>query len=198
MKHRDGSSGELHTNKAGDSVAKDEKTTLLGKPLNIKTDKEPSVEADAQAEAEKTRVIYGSKKSKKREHKAKDVATQERSEVPIPHTVPCVGWLVVWDGPGKGASHVLQPGNNTIGRDQSCDVALVHGDPSISSDGKISIDYEYRGHTYAFVNRGSKNTPYLNKKPIRTECELKEGDILWIGETKLIFIPFCTTKRNWS
>lgn len=185
--------GEVKTNKAGDGGFQDEKTHVIQATGKVEASK--SVDED-QTEAEKTRVVFGAKKPK-------DESVPPSSE-PVAKVItkqadiPCVGWLVVWDGPGKGASHVLHPGNNTIGRDDSCDVALSHGDHSISSDGKISIDYEYRGHSFAFVNRGSKNTPYLNDKPIRTEQELQDGDLLLVGETTLVFVPFCSQKRNWS
>ena len=185
--------GKVKSNKAGDGGYQDEKTHVIQSVGKTATSNK--VEED-QAEAEKTRVVFGAKKTKEATTSPTEVEVVEEAKKQT--GVPCVGWLVVWEGLGKGASHALQPGNNTIGRDDSCDVALSHGDQSISSDGKISIDYEYRGHSFAFVNRGSKNTPYLNEKPIRTEQELQDGDKLLVGETTLIFISFCKQDRNWS
>jgi hypothetical protein len=188
--------GEVKTNKAGDREFQDEKTVIISGTNKTFANSQVKPDVDEQAEAEKTRPIWGKKKptpDNKTENEVSVSKKQHKAD-----QAPCVGWLVVWDGPGKGASHALQPGNNTIGRDNDCDVALSHGDDGISSDGKLSIDYEYRGHSFAFVNRGSKNTPYLNEKPIRTEQELQDGDKLLIGDTTLVFVPFCNQKRNWS
>lgn len=198
-KERD-ESGEVKSNKAGVGQFHDEETHVI--PSSVKHGKPAKPEMqDQDDEAEKTRVIFGAKKSKSENPSGEEdqkPASSRPDDFIDAAKIPCVGWLVVWEGPGMGASHVLRPGNNTIGRSAACDVALLHGDQGISSDGKISIDYEYRGHTYAFVNRGSTNTPYLNDKPIRTEQELKEGDKLLIGDTVLIFVPFCSPERNWS
>lgn len=185
--------GEVKTNKAEAGGFQDEKTVPLDWQQKTDAGSRPKAEINEQTEAEKTRLVWNAKKPKVKVKLETENRTEDEAS-----NIPCVGWLVVWDGPGKGASHVLHPGNNIIGRDGSCDVALKHGDQSISSDGKISIDYEYRGHSFAFVNRGSKNTPYLNDKPIRTEQELQDGDLLLIGETTLVFIPFCSQNRNWS
>lgn len=182
------SSGEVGTNKAGAADHHDEETRPVDRPT------EP-VEEDAKANAEKTRVVYGKKWAVKDDQPRalSGEGTDEQYAI-----VPCVGWLVIWEGPGKGASLPLEPGLNTIGRDDDCDIVLSFGDESVSKEGKIGIGYEYQGHTFAFVNRGSKNPPYLNDRPIWTEAALQDGDKLKIGETTLIFISFCNQERNWS
>lgn len=109
----------------------------------------------------------------------------------------CVGWFVIWSGPGRGVSHVIQPGSNTIGRGKSSDIVLDHGDKSISSEGKISVEYEPRTNSFAFVNRGSRNIPLCNGKPVHTSHELADGDLITVGETELMFIPFCIESRRW-
>lgn len=113
-------------------------------------------------------------------------------------SIPTVGWLVVWEGEGQGVSHKLSPGRNTIGRGKGCDICVNHGDSTISKEGTVSITYEHKYHAFTFVNHGSKNPPYINDKAIHTECGLKDGDILEIGGTKLVFVPFCSPERNWS
>ena len=120
-----------------------------------------------------------------------------KSEKPEGNT-PTVGWLVVWNGPGKGISHKISLGRNSIGRGKSCDIKVDHGDSTISKNGTIAITYEHKYHTFTFVNNGSKNPPYINEKAIHTESSLGSGDILEIGDTQLVFIPFCSSERNWS
>lgn len=184
---KDEESGEFISNKAGDKKSRDQETFIVpqdkAEASNVK-------KQDALAEAEKTRTVWGSKKPA-----PKEKPTDYSDELNV---VPCVGWLVVLDGPGKGKSHELHPGLNSIGRGKDCDVTLSGADDSVSEDGKIGIGYEYQGHSFAFVNRGSKNPPFLNGKPIWTEAVLEDGDTLNIGETTLIFVPFCDKSRNWS
>lgn len=109
----------------------------------------------------------------------------------------CVGWLVVWNGPGRGISHVIQPGSNSIGRAKA-DIVLNHGDKGISSEGKLSVEYEPRTNTFAFVNRGSKNVPLCNGAPVHTSHSLNDGDVMTIGDTELMFVPFCNASRRWQ
>lgn len=184
--------GEPVNHKASGGVQKNEDRTELVQSL--------AHAAPPPTDDEKTILVYGrsqeklSSSSNRSQAKTSDAQREEHAI----SQAPCVGWLVIWDGPGKGRSHEIHPGNNSIGRSESCDIALTHGDDAISSDGKIAVDYEPMGHSFAFVNRGSKNTPYVNGKPIRTECELAEGDLIKVGNTVLMFIAFCSVDRNWS
>jgi hypothetical protein len=112
--------------------------------------------------------------------------------------IPTVGWLVVWVGEGQGISHNLFPGLNKIGRGDKCDVRVDHGDSSISREGHVGVTYDEEAHDFTVVNNGSKNPPRINKVAIHTQGELKSGDILKIGKTELVFVPFCSPERNWS
>ena len=112
--------------------------------------------------------------------------------------VPCVGWLMVWDGPGKGISHTLKPGNNSLGRSAACDVALEHGDGKISKDGVLGLVYNADDQEFVFVNRGSTNTPRVDGQAVYTQQRLTAGSIIQIGDTSLCFVPFCTPDRNWG
>ena len=185
--------GEVKTNKAGVEDYRDEKTGLIdwNKPTEGRAD--IAQDEDDQAEAEKT-ILIGKPKKKN----APKLIAEEPAEALTSDTDPCVGWLVVWDGPGKGTSHALQPGLNKVGRGADCDVVLNFGDTTISNDGLVGIGYDPRRQNFAFVNLGSKNPPDRNDEAVWTQSELKDSDKLLIGDTTLIFVEFCNKERNWG
>lgn len=108
------------------------------------------------------------------------------------------GWLVVVKGPGRGRAHGLGLGLNSIGRGRDNRVVLDHGDSNISERGLISITYDHRSHEFVLRDHGARNPVYLNDRMLRSEADLIANDQLRIGETDLVFIPFCTPARNWA
>lgn len=185
--------GELISNKAGIEDYRDEKTGLIDWIKPTEGGPNSARDVDDQAEAEKTKLI-GRPKNKSVPKADIEVA----AEVLPSDTDPCVGWLVVWDGPGRGTSHVLKPGLNKVGRGTDCDVLLDFGDTTISKAGLVGVGYDPRRHNFAFVNLGSKNPPDRNDEAVWTQSELNNFDKLLIGDTTLVFVEFCNTERNWS
>lgn len=110
---------------------------------------------------------------------------------------PVVGWLVCIEGKERGRDYRIQPERNFIGRDPGMDI-VVQGDDEISRDKHAEINYEPRSKRF-FLNRGpdtSKNT-YLNNDAVLTPMEIRSGDLIEVGQTKLLFVPFCGVYHNW-
>jgi len=110
---------------------------------------------------------------------------------------PVVGWLVCIDGKERGRDYRIQPERNFIGRHPSMDI-VIQGDNEISRDRHAEINYDPRSKRF-FLNRGadsSKNT-YRNNDIVLTPVELSSGDLIELGSTKLLFIPFCGVHHNW-
>ncbi|MGE5147229.1 MAG: FHA domain-containing protein, partial [Candidatus Eiseniibacteriota bacterium] len=110
---------------------------------------------------------------------------------------PVVGWLVVVDGPGKGISVTLGYGMNSIGRSSSDRVALDFGDQQISRSSHAIVTYDPRGRKYFVQHGGGKNLTYIGDQPVLTPLELKGGEEILLGETKLRFVPFCGKDFDW-
>ena len=109
-----------------------------------------------------------------------------------------IGWLVVIEGPGRGASFTLTSGLSTIGRDMNQTVALDFGDTSISRERHVSIAYDDEENR-AYVGHGGKsNIVRHNNKPLLTTEELSHGDTIKIGKTQLSFVAFCTSEFSWT
>lgn len=109
-----------------------------------------------------------------------------------------IGWIVVVEGPGRGASFTLAAGLSTIGRDPGQTVSLDFGDTAISREGHVSIAYDEEDNR-AYIGHGGKaNIVRLNDKPLLTTEELHGGDTIRIGETALRFAAFCNDAFSWQ
>jgi hypothetical protein len=111
---------------------------------------------------------------------------------------PVVGWVVVLDGPGKGKALPLGYGVNSIGRGESERVPLSFGDEEISRLRHTAIAYDPLNRQF-FVQPGDgTNLTYLERAPILLPTELKGGETLRLGRTRLKFVPFCGPHFDWQ
>ena len=110
---------------------------------------------------------------------------------------PVVGWLVVVDGPGKGKSLNLGYGMNSIGRAGDERVPVDFGDEEISRKGHAALVYDPRGRKFYLQHGDGRNLTYLGDKPVLQPTELLGGEAIGIGNTKLVFVPFCGESFSW-
>ena len=112
---------------------------------------------------------------------------------------PVVGWLVIVGGPGLGAYRPVFEGNNTIGRAASNRIPLDYGDEAISSEEQAYIRYDSADRTFLFVPNLSKtNVVQVNTKKPTSAVELAAMDVIVMGRTQLVFMPFCGSEFDWS
>lgn len=108
---------------------------------------------------------------------------------------PVTGWLVCVDKAGVGKDYRLHAGKNFVGRSDAMDVVLAD-DKMIARERHAAIIYDPKGNEF-YVYSENGNTVYVNGNTINRPVRLKEGDSIVIGETKLVFIPFCKEGRTW-
>jgi hypothetical protein len=108
------------------------------------------------------------------------------------------GWLVVKDGPGKGASFALSQGVSQIGRNPDQTVSLDYGDMAISRQNHAAIAYDPASHQFHVGHGGKSNLVRLNGKPLLSTEVAGDGDEIQIGETTLVLKVLCTPAFNWS
>ena len=113
-------------------------------------------------------------------------------------TEPVVGWLVVIEGPGRGQSLKLGYGVNTIGRGVQARISLDFGDEEISRQGHASLTYDTRGRRFYIQHGEGTNLTYLGDAPVLQPHEIKGREIIGIGKTRLMFIPFCGPEFEWE
>lgn len=112
---------------------------------------------------------------------------------------PVVGWLVIVGGPGLGAYRPIFEGNNTVGRSTSQRIPIDFGDDAISNEEQAYIRYDSADRTFLFVPNLSKtNIVSINDKKPTGAVPLVAMDVIGVGRTQLVFVPFCGTDFDWS
>lgn len=110
---------------------------------------------------------------------------------------PVVGWLVCIRGKDFGKSFNLKSGRNFIGRDASMDVSIP-GDKSISRQCHAVILYDPKSKMFLVQPGTSRELFYLNDKVVLGVKEIAPYQVLTIGDTDLMFVPFCCEQFNWE
>ena len=110
---------------------------------------------------------------------------------------PVVGWLVALNGPYKGTDYRIHSDNNYIGRSRSMSIC-IHGDDTISKENHASIAYETRSRKFYFTPGTGRNIVRVNDNAIFATIELKAYDIIELGVTSFVFIPFCSESFDWN
>lgn len=111
---------------------------------------------------------------------------------------PVVGWLVCINGTSLGTSYELKAGKNFIGRSSLENDIVLKGDQSISREKHAIIVYDPRSKCFLAQPGMSRELFYLNDKAVLQITEIKERDIIAVGKTELMFIPFCGSEFSWE
>lgn len=107
------------------------------------------------------------------------------------------GWLVCLEGAKRGEDFKIRGEKNTIGRGIGNDIKLDF-DSSISKGVNAIISYDVRNNKFFIFLGESKNNIYVNDTMLMMPVELKDYDIIEIGNTKMIFRSLCNDTFNWA
>jgi len=110
---------------------------------------------------------------------------------------PVVGWLVCIEGPEKGKDYHLLARINTIGRDDENDVC-IRKDNTISRKRHASLAYDPRHNSFRLIPGDSRDNIYLNDDPVDGSVKLSPYDLIEFGDSKMVFIPLCSDRFNWT
>lgn len=110
--------------------------------------------------------------------------------------IPVAGWIVCLKGPVRGQSYTLYCKQNTIGRDRDRDVC-IQGDNTISGH-QANIAYDMKHNIFTIVPKTETNTMYLNDEPVYEATKLKAHDLIEMGRSIFVFIPFCGERYTWK
>lgn len=110
---------------------------------------------------------------------------------------PVSGWLVAVSGPEKGRDFRITVERNFIGRSENMDIQITE-DESVSRENHTSVSYSPKNQTFRLYPGESKGLVYLNDQEVLTPELLKAYDIIELGQTKLMFVPFCGENFQWD
>lgn len=109
-----------------------------------------------------------------------------------------VGWMLVVEGPGTGASFALTNGVSSIGRGDDQTICLAFGDGAISRQNHASVAYDEETRTFFLGHGGKSNIVRLNDRPVLSTEDLVSGDRIRLGETTMLFVGLCDQTFDWS
>lgn len=175
-------------------------TRPLGKkdaePLMLRTPAPSTPKSDAPAQRPispkaKTRIL-----GFHAQNVTKDVFDQSGAAKAAEDRFPA-GWIVVVDGPGRGASFIVSTSVSTIGRGEDQAISLDFGDTSISRQNHASVAYDDEQNKFFIGHGGKSNVVRRNGTPVLATEELENGDLIRIGKTTLRFVALCGAEFSW-
>ena len=107
---------------------------------------------------------------------------------------PVVGWLVCIEGPSRGKDFKIYGKNNTIGRSEKMDIC-IKGDQTISRENHARLAYDEKHNNFHLIPAESTNNIYIS---VYIPTMLSAYDCIEFGDTKLLFVPFCSDKFMWK
>lgn len=110
---------------------------------------------------------------------------------------PVVGWFVCIEGPDKGKDFRILAKNNSIGRGEKMDIC-IKGDTTISRENHARLGYDEKHNAFHIIPGDSANNIYLEDEPIYVPTKLAAYQVVELGETKLMFVPFCNERFTWK
>lgn len=110
---------------------------------------------------------------------------------------PVVGWLVCVSGPDRGRDFRLHAEKNYIGRSPAMDI-VIQNDNSVSRDKHGVVVFDPRRRSFWTLPGDAAGLVYLNGEVVYSPTQMNPDDILELGATKLLLVPFCGEKFSWD
>jgi hypothetical protein len=110
---------------------------------------------------------------------------------------PVVGWLVCLAGPDRGHDFRLHSEKNYIGRSNAMDVCIA-ADETVSRERHALIIFDPKKQVFWAVPGDASGLVYLNGDIVHAPAQMKQDDVLEVGQTKLVLVPFVGEKYSWS
>ena len=101
-----------------------------------------------------------------------------------------VGWFVCVDGADRGQDYRIRSERNFIGRGDAMDIRIV-GDETVSRDKHASVSFNPKNQQFKLHPGDGRGLVYLNDDDVDSATPLKAGDIVELGQTKLMLVPLC-------
>ena len=137
-----------------------------------------------------------------------ETATQERretskSEVDVDEMLflkeirPVCGWIVCIEGARQGKDYKIHAGKNFVGRADDMDIQIL-GDNKISRRNHAIIVYDQKKHETVLLPGDSNGIVYHNDNAVYVPVVLSVYDVIELGDSRFLFIPFCGEHFRWE
>ncbi|MCC5463804.1 FHA domain-containing protein [Pelosinus baikalensis] len=110
---------------------------------------------------------------------------------------PVCGWIVCISGPRQGKDYKIKNGKNFIGRADDMDIQIL-GDNKISRRNHGIIVFDPKKKEMVLLPGESNGIVYLQGDAVYTPKVLNTYDVIELGDSKFLFIPFCGEQFNWE
>ncbi len=74
----------------------------------------------------------------------------------------------------------------------------VAGDESVSRDRHALVIFDPKKQVFWAVPGDAAGLVYLNGDIVNSPAQMRSDDILEVGQSKLVLIPFCGEKYSWA
>lgn len=110
---------------------------------------------------------------------------------------PVCGWIVCVAGPRRGKDYKIMAGKNFVGRADDMDIQIL-GDNKISRRNHCVIVYDTKQSKMVILPGDSNGIVYLNEEAVYIPTQLQQYDVIEMGESQFLFIPFCGEHFKWD
>lgn len=107
------------------------------------------------------------------------------------------GWIVCIEGVKIGKDYKIKEGKNFIGRADDMDIQIL-GDNKISRRNHAIIVYDPKKRSSVLLPGDASGIAYLNDEAVYTPMQLSPYDVIELGSSKFLFIPFCGEHFEWT
>lgn len=110
---------------------------------------------------------------------------------------PVCGWIVCIEGARVGKDYKIREGKNFIGRADDMDIQIL-GDNKISRRNHAIIVYDTKKRNYVLLPGDASGIAYLNNEAVYVPTALSSYDVIELGKSKFLFMPFCGEHFEWD
>ncbi len=110
---------------------------------------------------------------------------------------PVVGWLVCIQGSNKGRDYRIRSGWNSIGRDPGMQICIA-GDETISREDHAKLFFDSKNSQFHIATGSGRSGVYVNGAAVLQPTQLKTYDKVEMGNSVLMFVPFCNEHVGWD
>ena len=112
-------------------------------------------------------------------------------------TSPVCGWLVCISGPRQGKDYKVKSGKNFVGRADDMDIQIL-GDNKISRRNHGVIVFDPKKKETVLLPGDSNGLVYHNEAAVYIPTVLGAYDVIEMGDSKFVFVPFCGENFMWE